>query len=39
LQNGRTADVLVAPFQFRSSPMPANMSVPRLGEMTGEVTP
>jgi crotonobetainyl-CoA:carnitine CoA-transferase CaiB-like acyl-CoA transferase len=37
LESGRQADVLVAPFQFRCSPLPGGGRVPALGEMAQEV--
>ena len=36
LANGTHAEVLVAPFQFRTSPLQGEMSVPVLGEMNKE---
>jgi crotonobetainyl-CoA:carnitine CoA-transferase CaiB-like acyl-CoA transferase len=36
LDGGMQAQVLVAPFQFRCTPLPAGCHVPALGEMTSE---
>jgi len=37
LESGQSADVLVAPFQFRCTPLAGGGRVPALGEMTQEV--
>jgi crotonobetainyl-CoA:carnitine CoA-transferase CaiB-like acyl-CoA transferase len=36
LPDGQTVDVLVAPFQFRCTPLPATATVPALGELEKE---
>lgn len=38
LENGQQTDVLVAPFQFRCTPLAGGGCVPALGEMTQEVS-
>lgn len=36
LESGKQTDILVAPFQFRRSPLPGGGCVPALNEMAGE---